>query len=244
MKLPQDVGPYATGAAFDQQLRVDIDTSRPAENRRTFLLDSARGRRVVHVGCLDHGPLIDAKIESGTWLHGELSKVARSCLGVDIDDEQIARLAAKHGVSNIVSHDFTRAPLQDERAADCDVVLVPDVLEHLQSPVSLLASLGASFPEATLVVTVPNAFAYDNFQRLVGGQEWVNSDHFVWYSPYTLVRTLAAAGWQVDSLHWLEYNPRAPTTGVRSFLKNLAMKKSPAFADTIGAVCRRRMPRA
>lgn len=242
IELPSDeLEAYAKGEYFHAQLRIRLARSVPssARDRWDFLVDTARGKRVVHVGCLDHEGLVDQKIADGKWLHAELSRVASECVGIDVDNGLITHLAERYGVNNIIFHDLGCGRLPAGLASQWDVVFLPDVLEHIEAPVAFLTSLREAFSATScrLVVTVPNAFSYDNFYRTLCREEWINTDHFAWYSPYTLCKTVIASGWRIRSLHFLEYNPRAPTTGVRSLIRNVILNRRPAFADTLGLVC-------
>lgn len=73
--------------------------------------------------------------------------------------------------------------------AQFDLVLVPDVVEHISNVRVFLEELRRF--SAPIVLTTPNAFRYSN--RLAFRTELINSDHKCWFSPYTLMRTLIQA---------------------------------------------------
>ncbi|UUZ69966.1 hypothetical protein LP416_12560 [Polaromonas sp. P2-4] len=51
-----------------------------------------------------------------------------------------------------------------------DLVLVPDVIEHLPDPAAFLRRLAQCLPTAEFVVTVPNALALRNAVQAAGGR--------------------------------------------------------------------------
>ena len=79
--------------------------------------------------------------------------------------------------------------------------LVPDVIEHLPAPAAFLRRLAQCLPDAEFVVTVPNALSLRNAAQTLVGVERINTDHRAWFSPFTLLKVLADAGLQPQSLH-------------------------------------------
>jgi 2-polyprenyl-3-methyl-5-hydroxy-6-metoxy-1,4-benzoquinol methylase len=241
MNYPPGTEPYFTGDAFKPLLQLQYSKSFDMPRSRwDFLIEKARDRSVLHVGCLDHADLIDPKIEAGQWLHSAISEVASRCIGIDVNQELIERLRIRHGVDNIVYHDLTQAHgIPEIFLGDWDNILLPDVLEHIPQPIEFLKGLRVSIGHRVkeLVITTPNALCYDNFGLSLRNREHINSDHFALFSPYTLGKTVAAAGWHIRELHFVDYHPAARVTGIRSFLRYMALKHRPALRDTIALVC-------
>ena len=76
-----------------------------------------------------------------------------------------------------------------------DCVLLAEVLEHVPRPIDLLAGARQLLaPGGHLCVTVPNALSARTAVRALGGREVVHPDHYCYYSPRTITRTLAEAG--------------------------------------------------
>ena len=63
----------------------------PVDDRNPMLVDLARGKRVLDVGCVNH--TTDA-YQDPAWLHGQIVKAASYCLGVDVLEEGVAHLRA------------------------------------------------------------------------------------------------------------------------------------------------------
>ena len=109
MKLDEQSLEYLQGKKFSNSLIVPYSYKQAIPNRVDFLTSLAQGKRVIHLGCLDHMPLIDDKIRRGQWLHKRLTESASECLGVDIDAETKTYVEQNHGFRNIVLGDFTHS---------------------------------------------------------------------------------------------------------------------------------------
>lgn len=240
-RLPVDSTAYLTGQAFNPQYRLSLEPSRVRAPRARweFLLSVAAGRNVLHMGCLDHEPLIHDKIALGTWLHSALRRVSHSCVGVDINGDVITALRSRYGFEDIHAFDVLKAELPRELVQAVDVVMLPDVLEHIATPVEFLAALRRNFPDPapTLVLTVPSAATLDNALRALRAREWINSDHYVSYTPYTLARVVAKGGWVPGEIFFLDYALPPRATGLRTLARGHLLRRYPALRDTIALVC-------
>jgi len=74
---------------------------------------------------------------------------------------------------------------------DYDLCLLADVIEHVGDVVAFLESM-QRYRFRQLVVATPNAFRLRNF---LSRGELINTDHRYWFSPYTLCKVLADAGY-------------------------------------------------
>jgi 2-polyprenyl-3-methyl-5-hydroxy-6-metoxy-1,4-benzoquinol methylase len=124
--------------------------------------------------------------------------------------------------------------LEPGRYADAsfDLVTIWHVLEHLRAPdVALAASARALKPGGALYVAVPN---YASVQARIGGERWFHLDlprHLFHFTPETLRRLLAAAGFEIESLRtgqW-EMDP----FGLWQTLLNRAGFRHNALYDTL-----------
>ena len=117
-------------------------------DRIFYLSELVRGKDVLDVGVVAH----DADmINDGTWLHKHLFESAKTCLGVDILDEDVDKLR-KHGF-NVICADIIKEPLKQK----FDVIVCGEVLEHVDAPGHLLASCAKMLNHGgRLIVTVPN----------------------------------------------------------------------------------------
>ena len=153
----------------------------PTVDRVTWLKEQCAGNAVLHLG-------------SGGPLHAELQTVAQQVIGVDCEP----------GADYQVDLDWYADELP--MVSGIDVVLLGEVLEHLCNPGFLLRAIAESYPHATLLVTVPNAFAPQPY--LGKNIEVVNGQHVAWYSPQTLAVLLTRCGYAIEAWHC--YNGQAP----------------------------------
>lgn len=188
--LPGDVALRGVDEAYAAKQLHRVPEMRVVD-RAAFILERCRGRNVLNVGCAS-GPL-----------HEAIAQVARRVRGVDKDP-------CTHG-------DCLRADLDDPWCPDLaalwrlpgvEVVILGEVVEHLCNPGFLLSRLRQYFPEATILLTVPNAFAAAGREWLKRGYLNVNKDHTAWYCPRTLQTLLEKCGYAAEEWYWYGGHPR------------------------------------
>lgn len=204
MKQGPDLTPYLNGEKFSKNLTLDIEP-RVLEGRRRedVIADIIRNRSVLHIGCTDHIPLIREKIESGKWLHKIITENSARCLGVDIDRQSVEYVRTEIGFSNVVAGDVTKDEIKEIYESSWDYVVFGEIIEHLDNPVGFLRDFRERYGNLVkqFIITVPNVFTAVNYRNMYKYREEINSDHRFWFSPYTILRILIAAG----------YNPQAIT---------------------------------
>lgn len=221
---------YLTGASFCDDLAYRPQIISHAQDRGNVLTTWVSGRRVLHVGFADHVPLIASRIKDGSWLHARLSASANACLGIDINSAGVTT-ARSLGFENVQVLDIF-SPQAPARLAEWnpEMVLVPDVIEHLPNPAAFLRRLADSLPQAVFVVTVPNALSLRNSVQTLRGVERINTDHRSWFSPFTLQKVLADAGLQADSLHGC---PVFASGSIKGRLLHVLSRWRPMWADVL-----------
>ena len=173
--------------------------------RHDFLVESARGKRVVHVGFVDE--LMATKLAAGVWLHGRLAEVAESLVGLDTAEDGVVWANENGFEAHVVDAQSAEAvgALGLEAA---DVVIAGEIIEHLDAPGPFLRAMRQLVrPEGELVVTTPNAYRLLNFLAPISGSELVHPDHTSWQSPRTLRTLLERSGWEVERMAYYR-NPR------------------------------------
>ncbi len=228
---------YLSGEAFSDDLPFRPRIIGHAEPRGDLLAGWVAQRRVLHVGFADHAPLIARRAADGSWLHARLSRSALACHGIDINASAVD-MARSLGFGNVQQLDVF-APEAPQVLAQCapELVLVPDVIEHLPAPAAFLRRLAQCLPGAEFVVSVPNALSLRNALHGVRGVEHVNTDHRAWFSPFTLLKVLADAGLAGAELHGCQVV--APGSFKGRLLHRLAVSR-PLWADVLVARVRAR----
>jgi SAM-dependent methyltransferase len=181
-------------------LLVEPDTRTGSRLRLPLVLDRVsfleglvgEHRRIAHLGCTDW-PYTEHRLATGDLLHERLTRFG-DVTGIDVDRAGIERLRELMPDAPLLCLDVTGEVPAAHRGA-YDLVLVAETLEHVPDPVSFLRGCGELLrEEGTICVTVPNACSPKIGIRTLFGRERVHPDHFVYYSPRTLERTLRGAG--------------------------------------------------
>ena len=188
-------------------IHTELPEARIFYGRQQPIIERCRGRRVLHVGCVDAG-LLEERFARGELMHQKLAAVAADLWGVDIDEAGIAFLRDQ-GFAQVLAADAT-APVPALEGRRYDVIVVSEVLEHLQNP-GLLLDVVRSWMTAgqtELIVTVPNAFRIDTLLGLLRGVETVHPDHNYWFSFRTATNLLIKARLEVADVAVYSLQPR------------------------------------
>lgn len=188
MRLSPETLDYLHGRRFSNGHSFELANRGRALRRSDRLVDLVQQRRVLHIGCCDHLPLIRDKLARGLYLHDRLTRAATQCVGVDTNAEGIELLRSL-GFAESYEPDEVPAALLEQQF---DLCLVADVIEHVGDPVSFLRSM-RRYRFERLVIVTPNVFRWRN---LWPGAELINTDHRFWFSPYTLCKVIVDAGYE------------------------------------------------
>lgn len=179
--------------------------------RQDFVLDACRGKRVLHLGCVDAGLTLE-RSQRGELMHQKLDKLAGELWGVDVDADGIVFLQ-KLGFERLLTLDISRPEsASDEamrllQAEQFDVILATEVLEHLPNPANFLAAVQRLMApgHTQFIVTVPNAFRIDTLLWMWRGVEYVHPDHNYWFSYATITALMRKAGFTIQSVYPYSY---------------------------------------
>ena len=232
--IADEIMPLLQGEAESSRVGFRLDDGpRPLESRLSYFRQLVAGRRVLHVGCADHMHNIDRKIELGIWFHDHLTDAASECIGVDIDATAVEYLRKNYSRQNVIAHDLASDECPPSYIVNnkWDYVILGEVLEHVDHPIGFISNIISNLGDAlgTLIVTGPNAFRLQNIRDVFKRYEFVNSDHRVWFTPYTLAKILTRASTTPIWFDWCSsYDiPRS------KYLKASILKMYPAMRDTI-----------
>ena len=178
--------------------------------REEYLLKLCRGKRVLHFGFLD-APFAEARIKQSQLLHQQLQPAAGFLYGLDIDAGSLELYRKLTGDENNGLLDIQQPlPQAGFLANRYDVILFPEVLEHLLRPAVAMENLRQiclANPGAQLCITTPNAYSVMGFFTAVAGDELVHPDHYFFFSPTTLQKLIRATGFQMTEM-WLYADER------------------------------------
>lgn len=171
---------------------VQVDDSSIHLSRLEFIKNLVRDKKVLHIGFADY-PITKPKKN----LHLFIASVCQRLDGIDPNIDEINKkiLTVPNGTIfdnwNVVPNDY-------------DIILVPEVIEHVDNVASFLQHLDNY--QGMLIITAPCAYLLrNNFTKDEGTfVETVHPDHNCWYSPYTLKNVINkySRTRQVKSMHW------------------------------------------
>lgn len=206
MVITPKVKKYLTGEIISNGHCFKIRKA-PLVSRDHLLVSISKNKRVIHLGCADHIELINEKRKLGKYLHDLLLESSDRLVGVDTNVSALEEMKNNGFTDLYVDTEFPR----NDRY---DVLLVPDVIEHVPNVSSFLIDLH-SYNVELVVITTPNSYRLMN--RLQFGGELINTDHRYWFSPYTLSKVLYENGFNVDKLIYTD--TLAYKNPIQSYLK-------------------------
>ena len=224
---------YLLGQSFSNGAIINLDSMKVNTlYRDDYLLKLAKGKNILHLGFVDHIPLIDEKIKRGNWLHKKLMDVSNICYGVDINEEGIKYIQENYKYEDLYVLDIT-SDVIPKKILDTkfDYIFIPDVIEHIGNPVTFLSSIRERFKGNTdkIILTTPNAFRWNNFMNTFKNIECINTDHRFWFTPFTLSKITIDSGFKINSLGYFEHGRLSRRQIFRKFILNRYM----AFRDTL-----------
>lgn len=198
---------YLQGEQFSAKIQMELAESENKVLRKTDLIKRLiYNKKIIHLGCCDHIPLIDKKLANDNWIHKKIENNSYQCLGIDINHEAI-EFVRKKGFNNIIYGDITNDKIIDEIVEEkWDFMFMGEILEHIDNPVEFLKKIRKNYQDyiEKIIITVPNAFAINNYKFANRNIESINSDHRYWFTPYTLAKIGTVAGYQIDSFYFTD----------------------------------------
>ena len=169
-------------------------------DRNAFLLERARGKKVLHLGCADEHA-VSLKIKKQVHLHAQLAAVARELWGVDASRHGLSELR-EAGFSNLIQGDVERLDEIDAlRDQEFDVVIAGELIEHIFNPGLFLKTCRTLCAADTeLILTTPNALCYSQTIFALLDREAIHPDHTVMWSPTTLRHLVGRSGYIVTNV--------------------------------------------
>ena len=146
-----------------------------------WLLEICKGQEVLDIGIVDHS---SSRMSRPDWKFGELCKVARSCVGIDINDSAIAELSRRG--FDVKVCDATSETYIGKRF---EFVHCGDVIEHVDSAVALLKFCGRHLePGGRIFLRTPNCHHF-NYRKRVRrlGTDVSNLEHVSYITPAHMV---------------------------------------------------------
>lgn len=236
MKL-LNIEDYLSDKKFDEGLKVNFLFDDERISRIDKITKICTSKNIIHVGCVDHVPLINEKIKNNTWLHKLLTDASINCLGVDINDEGIQFLK-KLGYKNVYTEDLMNPSKELILNKKWDLMVLGEILEHVDNPCDFLKNLKKIYSNnvSQIIISVPNAFCYYNFKNMLSNFEMINSDHRSTFTPYTLNKILHIAGFKLDEIFFVDPIYKFHHKVVNKLLNKKLLSVHPGLSNTLLAI--------
>lgn len=191
---------YLNGELFSSGFKMKLENNR-LWDRTSCILGAVKDKNVLHIGCCDHIPLIEKKIQNKQWMHGLLDENCKCAIGVDINKKAINYVNSRKFAKNTVycTDVSQNGGLDMIPDMDYDFIVLGEILEHVNNPVLFLEGLSNNVKQlkcaksVKYIITVPNVFSVQ--KRIIRQNiEFINSDHRYWFTPYTIAKVMICAG--------------------------------------------------
>ncbi|HEV3255466.1 MAG TPA: class I SAM-dependent methyltransferase [Gemmataceae bacterium] len=169
--------------------------------RHKILQTYCAGKKVLDLGCVDH-EAVNERMDR--WTHRHLAEVARSILGIDILEEEVAKLQKKG--FNIRAGNVENLDLDQV----FEVVLAGELIEHVRNQEPFLQSVRRHMHrDGVFVFTTPNATSLSSFLEVLlwGRLRFVHPTHLLWHDANTVRQLLEDNGYEVEEISFVLDNP-------------------------------------
>jgi len=209
-----------------------------SKQKHEIIIELIEGKKVVHYGCVDDDEeLIEHKAQKGYYLHQAVTEHSKSTIGIDLNKDAFNFLEEEMGIINVVYgnvEDPGTFNLDKKRLKKAEVVLIPDLIEHLNNPGNMLQGIKDHFREdVKVIILTPNPFAWYNFAATLLNKEIYTPYHTCYFTTESMIVLLKRYGFKVDKIHPV-IAPKRRGGIVRAFdasVGKLATFISPGFAD-------------
>ena len=238
MQFENDVKDYLSGSSFSNGLNIKICKKSDFLGDRLSIIENiSNNKDIIHLGCVDHIPLIEDKIRDNTWLHSRLCSCTRRCLGIDNNCDGIEYLASKLGYTDVICADIINSDIPEIINNKWDYLIMGEILEHVDDPCSFLRAIRNKYSKNinSIIISVPNALSWQNITHTFSHEECINSDHRYWFTPYTLAKVITLAGMEVAEFFFCQpYPSKRETISIFNHpFSKFVIRRYPATRQTL-----------
>lgn len=171
-------------------------------SRDHFIVDRARGKKILHLGCVGFADLdTDDRISRASEsLHYTLTQVAE-VTGVDYSHEAINYFRRQGVFDNVVFGNVEQLERLDTNET-FDLIVAGDIIEHLSSPGLMLDGLKRfAMPSTEILITTPHSFGILGFLRYVFGTFSEGAEHVMTFNMENIRNLLERHGFETIAIH-------------------------------------------
>lgn len=202
-----------------------IRTSKELFDKNLMVQNICKNKDVLDIGCVGQ----DVDYNNPYWIHGQIKKISNSLVGVDINTKEIEKIN-KMGYE-VYHYD----ELNIEKKFD--VLLMLDIIEHINNPVELLNDYKKFLKEdGKIIVTTPNSNRAINFVNIFFRNEYsLNYEHTFWFCPKTFLEVVnRVESLEVSKFYWLSDYSKSKNINWKAkiiyFFEKIFIKKSSNFS--------------
>jgi SAM-dependent methyltransferase len=200
------------------------------------ILEYCKGKSVLHFGYVQHSVVYEEYMQRDEWAHAWMARVASRVVGVDYLPQDIEDIQKKYGYEGYFGDamNLDSCKLNEK----FDVVVCGELIEHLTNPGLMLEGVKRFMKDdGILIVTTPNVWAktYLRQMKKYDNETWVNPEHVLWYSHFTLTNTMERHGYdKVSYDYYFDFTTRKSYFNVqkglmgkaRTIVRTIRMKRS------------------
>jgi len=206
--------------------------------KHEIIIQLTRGKKVVHYGCIDDSAdIIDSKISRNIYLHQVITENAKSCIGIDMNSDLMEYLRSRHNIDNIYfgnAEDPGTFTCDSQQLKSTEVLLIPDIIEHLNNPGLMLEAIKKYYPEnVSILIMTPNPFSYLNFVFTLFRREFYNEYHTCYFSTNNMKVLLSHYGIKIKKVYpvFLPKDRSAFVNIADKLINRLLFFFTPGFCD-------------
>lgn len=207
ISIKPELLPYLNGEKFSNGVDFTIKEKFDDNRRIDIITELCKNKNIIHIGCVDHIPLIKEKVKNNTWLHSLITNVANKTIGIDINKEGIDYIKKEVGVNNVKIADITKDDIPEINNENWDYMILGEIIEHVDNPIQFLSQILKKYKGkvSKIYITAPNILVRNRFEYMVSNSaELINSDHRFWFTPFTLAKVMTLAGFSNIKLDFVD----------------------------------------
>ncbi len=161
-------------------------------DREKFLQDYAKGKVILHGGCVDSDHFNERKSEK-KLLHDILGESAMKLVGVDVDKAGIEEMI-RLGYKDIYHGDLEHWDYPEK----FDLIILGEIIEHIDNCGTFLLSIKRFCkPSTEVIFTTPNNYYFLFWLYSLFGKESIHPDHNYLFSFHSIKSLLDKFGFEV-----------------------------------------------